>query len=259
MESICTGHQPSSYVFMGAADYPFWEPGEPWEGYLESCNPEHPEFPKHFEGTSPESSFDGAIVWADGCSPSQPCCTHSPVSPTAPSPSSAPEIFAPQRTESRQAQTLEAPAVIQDPSTSTSTGRKRRRPQSPAESTRDVDSRPKRPCVSRSTSFSSSPSALDPKTRERDKEDMYLERSRAASNKFRERKRHEIAQLESEEYTIEDANRQLRSMLDALTSEILSLKMQLLQHTDCNCELIQAYISKEAHHFVKSLQGVATG
>lgn len=88
---------------------------------------------------------------------------------------------------------------------------------------------------------------------------MYLERSRVASNRFRERKRNEIAQLESEEYTIEDANRQLRSILDALTSEILSLKMQLLQHTNCNCELIQAYINKEARHFVKSLQGVAKG
>jgi hypothetical protein len=80
-----------------------------------------------------------------------------------------------------------------------------------------------------------------------------------ASNKFRERKRNEIALLESEEYNIEDVNRQLRSMLDALASEILSLKMQILQHTNCNCELIQSYINKEAHHFVKSPQGVAKG
>lgn len=84
-----------------------------------------------------------------------------------------------------------------------------------------------------------------------------LERNRLASNKFRVRKGSEIAQLESEEYNIEALNRQLRGVFNALTTEILTLKMQLLQHTDCNCKLIQAHINTEAQNFVQGLEAVA--
>ncbi|KIE00602.1 transcription factor atf21, partial [Metarhizium majus ARSEF 297] len=253
MESICTEHQPNHF-FMGAVEYPFWEQGQPWEGYIE---PRQPVFSDPFEDASAESSFDGAMVWTDTCE--QLYYMRGSVSPTTLSPPvAAPELINPKPTETIQTQPSETSTVAKNPGTSTK--RKRRQPQSVAKSTHAGDSRLKRPCLSRSTSFSSS--TVDPLSHSKDdkaknKEDMYLERSRVASNRFRERKRNEIAQLESEEYTIEDANRQLHSILDALTSEILSLKMQLLQHTNCNCELIQAYINKEAHHFVKSLQGVA--
>lgn len=85
----------------------------------------------------------------------------------------------------------------------------------------------------------------------------HLEQNRLASNKFRVRKRSEIAQLESEECAIEALNRQLRGVFNALTAELLTLKMQLLQHTDCNSKLIQAHISKEAQNFVQGLEAVA--
>ncbi|KAG6003905.1 hypothetical protein E4U54_000611 [Claviceps lovelessii] len=107
-----------------------------------------------------------------------------------------------------------------------------------------------------SSSNDNSSSAEDSPTKEKD--GMFQERSRMASNKFRARKRCEIAQLESEEYSIEDANRTLRGVLDALTSEILCLKMQILQHTNCNCALIQEYISKEALNFVQNLETVSS-
>lgn len=87
--------------------------------------------------------------------------------------------------------------------------------------------------------------------------ESYLNRNRIASNKFRARKRSNVAQLESEEYAIEDRNRQLRRVLESLKSEILNLKMQLLQHTGCDCELIQVYINKEAHQYVQGLEAMA--
>ncbi|KAG6001987.1 hypothetical protein E4U21_003600 [Claviceps maximensis] len=113
----------------------------------------------------------------------------------------------------------------------------------------------KRLSMRRSNSLSSaekSSSAEDCTTK--DKEDVYQERSRMASNKFRARKRSEIAQLEMVQWRIEGENRTLRSVLDALTSEIHLLKMQILQHTNCDCELIQEYIRKGALNFVQNLE-----
>ncbi|KAG5914242.1 hypothetical protein E4U42_000608 [Claviceps africana] len=117
---------------------------------------------------------------------------------------------------------------------------------------------PRRARTRRSKSLSSSGKSSPEDSSARDKDDMYQERSRMASNKFRARKRSEIAQLESEEYSIEEANRSLRGVLDSLTGEILSLKMQILQHTHCNCELIQEYISKEALSFVQDMETVSS-
>lgn len=258
MDYIQPEHQHNNY-FMGAFDYPFWQEGEPWDGFVESYNPE---FSSPFNDKSPGSSFDGAMHWADGSEPLY--YTQSPVSPITP-PVATTNAPNPKLVVETQAKPQEPANPNPKPK------RKRSQTKAITKSTNTTNSKPKRACRSRSRSTSFSPRAINAmynhlrdkadqdgnNSNDNEKEDVYLERSRVASNKFRERKRNEIAQLESEEYTIEDSNRQLRSMLDSLTSEILSLKMQLLQHTDCNCELIQAYITKEAQHFVKNLEGVA--
>ncbi|KZZ98371.1 transcription factor atf21 [Moelleriella libera RCEF 2490] len=122
---------------------------------------------------------------------------------------------------------------------------------------RDISSSPspKRACaLHAANAFSSiAPGALDVQF---ERGESFHQRSRTASTRFRERKRNEIAELEFRETSIEDDNRQLRDVLNALTREIVSLKMQILQHTNCDCKLIQAYISKEAMHFVESLETV---
>lgn len=114
---------------------------------------------------------------------------------------------------------------------------------------------PKRACaLHAANAFSSiAPGALDVQF---ERGESFHQRSRTASTRFRERKRNEIAELELRETSIEGDNRQLRDVLNALTREIVSLKMQILQHTNCDCKLIQAYISKEAMHFVESLETV---
>ncbi|OAQ57946.1 transcription factor atf21 [Pochonia chlamydosporia 170] len=248
METIRTEHQPSHFI-MDAVDYSSWGQGELGERYLESCNTD---FSNPFDETSPESCFDGDSTWMDGCG--QLNYPHSHLSPRAVLHAfHAPEVTNSVPTESTQTPLQETPIssakLNPNPKRKTTTATK-------YDKINIVNSKLKRACRSRSKS--SSPATPDlllaNKEKVSDEDDTCLERSRVASNKFRERKRYEIAQLESKEYTMEDLNRQLRGMLDALASEILSLKMQLLQHTSCNCELIQVYISKEAHHFVESTE-----
>lgn len=80
-----------------------------------------------------------------------------------------------------------------------------------------------------------------------------LERNRIAATKCRLRKRDEASALASREQAMEDQNRYLSTCFDSLTAEIYHLKTQLLQHTDCNCILIQKYIANEAKKSVDGL------
>ncbi|KAM5354405.1 hypothetical protein ACJ41O_001054 [Fusarium nematophilum] len=80
-----------------------------------------------------------------------------------------------------------------------------------------------------------------------------LERNRIAATKCRLRKRDEASALASREQAMEDQNRYLSTCFDSLTAEIYHLKTQLLQHTDCNCVLIQKYIANEAKKTVDGL------
>lgn len=80
-----------------------------------------------------------------------------------------------------------------------------------------------------------------------------LERNRIAATKCRLRKRDEASALASREQAMEDQNRYLSNCFDSLTAEIYHLKTQLLRHTDCNCVLIQRYITNEAKKSVDGL------
>jgi hypothetical protein len=79
------------------------------------------------------------------------------------------------------------------------------------------------------------------------------ERSRIASNKFRFKKREAAKRLRAEEQDMERANRDLSSCVSDLTMQVYDLKMRLLQHTDCDCHLIQDYIANEAHQYIQDL------
>ncbi|KAH7248476.1 hypothetical protein B0J15DRAFT_449729 [Fusarium solani] len=80
------------------------------------------------------------------------------------------------------------------------------------------------------------------------------ERNRVAANKFRTRKKKDLARLQSDEEAIEQRHRTLTSCVDDLNEELLHLKMQLLQHTGCNCTLIQNYIENEAQLYIQSME-----
>lgn len=81
----------------------------------------------------------------------------------------------------------------------------------------------------------------------------HQERNRRASNKFRVRKREDTRKLESIEKDIEQVNRNLSTCAADLKSQVYDLKMKLLQHTDCDCALIQVYISNKANCNIQDL------
>ncbi|KAH7142243.1 hypothetical protein DER46DRAFT_517931 [Fusarium sp. MPI-SDFR-AT-0072] len=77
------------------------------------------------------------------------------------------------------------------------------------------------------------------------------ERNRRASNKFRVRKREDERKLKSAKKDMEQINRDLSTCATDLTLQVYNLKMKLLQHTDCDCALIQEYIANEAHRYIQ--------
>jgi hypothetical protein len=79
------------------------------------------------------------------------------------------------------------------------------------------------------------------------------ERNRIASNKFRVRKQEDERRLKSAEKDMEQINRDLSTCAKDLTLQVCDLKMKLLQHTDCDCALIQEYIANEAHRYIQDL------
>ncbi|KAM0420895.1 hypothetical protein ACHAPT_011284 [Fusarium lateritium] len=81
------------------------------------------------------------------------------------------------------------------------------------------------------------------------------ERNRAASNKSRIKKRADVRRLKSDEEDSERINHDLSKCVADLSAEIYQLKRKLLQHTDCDCALIQAYIANEAKRYIHELDG----
>lgn len=79
------------------------------------------------------------------------------------------------------------------------------------------------------------------------------DRNRIASNKFRVKKREDMIKLRADEEDMERANRDLSNRVSDLTLQIYELKMRLLQHTDCDCSLIQEYIATEAQRYIEGL------
>jgi hypothetical protein len=80
-----------------------------------------------------------------------------------------------------------------------------------------------------------------------------LERNRVAARKCRVRKREEASALASREQALEDQNRYLYTHYKSLSTEIYLLKTELLRHMNCNCILIQEYITNEARRSMNQL------
>lgn len=80
------------------------------------------------------------------------------------------------------------------------------------------------------------------------------ERNRVAANRFRVRKREHNAKLEIKKQEMEQQHHQLCHCVKELTQEVYQLKMQLLQHSECNCIMIQDYIGGEAQRYIHSME-----
>jgi hypothetical protein len=80
------------------------------------------------------------------------------------------------------------------------------------------------------------------------------ERNRIASNKLRAKQREEQLRLESREQDLERIHRDLSTCVTELAFEIYELKMQLLQHSECNFTLIQNYLVHESSRYVQAFE-----
>jgi hypothetical protein len=81
----------------------------------------------------------------------------------------------------------------------------------------------------------------------------HQERNRHAANKSRIKKRVDEDNLESAKKDMEQFNRDLLTCASDLKSQVYDLRMKVLQHTNCNCALIQEYIANNANHYIKNL------
>ncbi|KAI8648709.1 BZIP domain-containing protein [Fusarium keratoplasticum] len=80
-----------------------------------------------------------------------------------------------------------------------------------------------------------------------------LERNRLAAERCRHRKRDEAQALAAKEEALESQSRHLFSCFHMLKEEVLRLRTELLQHTNCDCVLIREYIAREAQRTVDGL------
>ncbi|KAH6976842.1 hypothetical protein EDB80DRAFT_826730 [Ilyonectria destructans] len=80
------------------------------------------------------------------------------------------------------------------------------------------------------------------------------ERNRIAASKFRHRRHEEMEKLYSSEQDLEKLNFKLTSCLRDLVAEAQQLKINLLQHSTCECTLIHKYIQNEAQRYVKRIE-----
>ncbi|KIL83633.1 hypothetical protein FAVG1_13154 [Fusarium avenaceum] len=83
-------------------------------------------------------------------------------------------------------------------------------------------------------------------------------KNRTAATNSRYRKREEMEKMHSNKQDLEKINLNLTSCLKDLVIEAQQLKMNLLQHTNCECTLIQKYIQNEAQRFIKRREKISS-
>ncbi|KAJ4189423.1 hypothetical protein NW767_011612 [Fusarium falciforme] len=87
-------------------------------------------------------------------------------------------------------------------------------------------------------------------------EELYrkrLEGNRLAAERSRQRRKSEAQALVAQGDALQSHNQYLSSYYSFLKEEVLRTRMELLQHTGCDCMLIREYIEKEARRTVDSL------
>ncbi|EQL00243.1 hypothetical protein G6O67_005178 [Ophiocordyceps sinensis] len=76
------------------------------------------------------------------------------------------------------------------------------------------------------------------------------EKNRIAADKCRSKKRRAVAQLKTKHESLESTHRQLSSTASDLVAETHALKNMLMQHGNCDCELIQKYLKDAAFSWI---------
>lgn len=78
------------------------------------------------------------------------------------------------------------------------------------------------------------------------KQKTHRVKNRAAAKRCREKTKQYEMDLAARERQVTEERMYLDACVTALKNEVLTLKNQILQHGDCDCEIIQGYIAKAA-------------
>ncbi|KAJ6782683.1 hypothetical protein PWT90_02445 [Aphanocladium album] len=84
-----------------------------------------------------------------------------------------------------------------------------------------------------------------------------LGRNRAAANNHKSRQREKEERLMAEIHDAEELHHDLHKSFEDLTNEVLSLRMEVLQHAHCDSPLIYRYINRTAQQHVESLPALS--
>ncbi|RYP46797.1 hypothetical protein DL768_007039 [Monosporascus sp. mg162] len=74
----------------------------------------------------------------------------------------------------------------------------------------------------------------------------HRERNRIAAHKCRQKNRQNVEELQQQERELAQQNKYLNAHLNHLKDEVLVLRNEILNHGNCDCELIQNYIAETA-------------
>ncbi|RYP91184.1 hypothetical protein DL770_002661 [Monosporascus sp. CRB-9-2] len=74
----------------------------------------------------------------------------------------------------------------------------------------------------------------------------HRERNRIAAHKCRQKNRQNVEELQQQERDLAQQNKYLNAHLNHLKDEVLVLRNEILNHGNCDCELIQNYIAETA-------------
>ncbi|RYP80658.1 hypothetical protein DL769_002340 [Monosporascus sp. CRB-8-3] len=76
----------------------------------------------------------------------------------------------------------------------------------------------------------------------------HRERNRIAAHKCRQKNRQNVEELQQQERDLAQQNKYLNAHLNHLKDEVLGLRNEILNHGNCDCELIQNYIAETARN-----------
>ncbi|KAH7033532.1 uncharacterized protein B0I36DRAFT_348577 [Microdochium trichocladiopsis] len=103
------------------------------------------------------------------------------------------------------------------------------------------------PATTRAASPASDGSDMtEKKKKKKTKRKTLREKNRAAATKYRNKTRHDMMELQESERELAQKNKVLRTYIECLRNEILSLKTEVLRHGSCESQMIQEYIMETA-------------
>ncbi|KAI9861127.1 MAG: hypothetical protein M1824_002625 [Vezdaea acicularis] len=137
-----------------------------------------------------------------------------------------------------------------DPSAATqpTTKRKRSNAAPPSSSSRGTSNSPRR--QRKPNARGKQPIVEEkPQYEEDGKRSRFLERNRVAASKCRQKKKEWTSNLETRARQLQADKTRLTMVVGSLKDEMLWLKGELLQHSNCDCHRIRQYLSHEAANF----------